>query len=365
MSADVLQYWDPLKKDLDASGDLEEQINILRKFPRARRLEIQEKDINGKISLPELFAELTALAEAVLRGSCEITRAELSRRQMEPEGGFAIVAMGKFGGHELTYRSDLDIIYLYDLPEDQDYFTRLGTRIISVLTILTAEGIAYQIDTALRPSGNAGTLVSSLDSFREYHQKQGRTWERQALLRARIVLGPVDFAKKVTACFDGIVYQDSNERKLAGEIDHLRGRMEREIAKEKVGRYNIKTGRGGIVDIEFATQFLQLLHGLKHPNVRNQNTLLALESLKREKILAPSLADSMEKAYLFLRLLETRIRLHLDHPSDDLIEGAEWLTGLENRFFGGQPVIPRYLETRETVRGLYERIVIDAGHSCV
>lgn len=354
---DTDQFWNPLKRELDAAGDLEEQIDILRRFPRARRQEIQDKDVAGTLTLTKLFDELTSLAEAVLRGSYEISRAELARLGYESSGGLALVAMGKFGGRELTYRSDLDIIYLYERTEDQEYFTRLGTRIISALTLLTCEGYAYQIDTALRPSGNAGALVSSLSSFQDYHRKTARTWERQAMLKARPVIGSEHFCKAVSGCFDEIVYRRYDPKQMAEEINHLRGRMEREIARERPGRYNLKTGRGGIVDIEFAVQFLQLVHGHDHPGIRHPNTLSALQVLTAEGLLEPHLADVLEQSYLFLRRLETRIRLILDHPSDDLVEGAEWLVNLERRFFHEEPIIPRYLECRETVRQAYERIV--------
>jgi glutamate-ammonia-ligase adenylyltransferase len=269
--------------------------------------------------------------------------------------------MGKLGGHELTYRSDLDLIYLYEENTDQEYYTRLGTRVISALSLLTREGYAYKIDTALRPSGNAGTLVSTLLSFQEYHQEVGRIWEKQALIKARplqgLTLESVPFEKTIERTFDHIVYQPYDPQKVAQEINHLRNRMEKELAQEKPGRYQIKTGRGGIVDIEFATQFLQLIHGYHHKNLKLTSTVLALRSLAQEKILVPSLAQFLEEAYLFYRILETRLRLILDQPTDNLIEGTEWIKKLEDRFFGGKPLIKRYLEIREEVRSIYKKML--------
>lgn len=256
--------------------------------------------------------------------------------------------MGKFGGRELTWRSDLDIIYLFELFEDQEFYSRLGTRIISALTLLTREGQAYQIDAALRPSGNQGTLVSTLDSFSEYHQKMGRTWERQALIKARPVAGNPEFFEKILkACHEISYERPIDPVKTKEEIRHLRDRMEKELAREKPGRYNLKTGRGGIVDIEFSVQYLQLVHGKSHPAVQTQNTMEGLQKLAAEGLVDGEIANRFEKAYLFYRTIETKLRLLLDQPTDDLVEGAEWMKGID---------LKAYLEMREEIRALYDEV---------
>lgn len=314
----------------------------------------------GSLPLPELFRELTALAEEVLRRGLETAWSEILSPK-PPSGDFAIVAMGKLGGSELTYHSDLDIIYIYENPDDQEFYTRLGRRILSALSVFTRQGIAYKIDTALRPFGNDGTLVSSLASFQEYHRTMGRTWERQALIKARPLFGrpdrTTDFTKRLHEKIRDIAYQDYDSKKIAEEIDHLRGRMEREIAQERPGRYNLKTGRGGLVDIEFAVQYLQLIHGKKHPSVQNPNTISALRALMQEGLLERTLAETLKEAYFFLRGIETRLRLLLARPADDLIEGVEWLQELEDRYFDGERLLPRLMETREQVRSVYERVL--------
>lgn len=359
-------YWTHLQKALEdsdaADGGTEGRLDVLRIFTRENQREIRTRDFEGSLPLLDLFEELTRLAEAVLKGSLETAWKGLFDAAPEtlPTGPFAIVAMGKLGGRELTYRSDLDLIYLYEDPDDQDVYTRLATRVISALQVLTREGTAYMIDTALRPSGNRGTLVSSLASFQEYHTTLGRTWERQALLRARPLLdrpgSSETFLKTVGRTIEDIVYQTYDPRKIAGEIDHLRARMEGEIAQERPGRYNLKTGRGGLVDVEFLVQYLQLVHGHSNPKLRNQNTILALRALASEGILEGPLAEGLERAYLFLRGLETRLRLILERPADTIFEGSETLGEMESRYFH-EPVLPRLLETREYVRSAYEGVL--------
>lgn len=359
MSAmEIKDYWPDLEKSLSETPDpsgLEERLEILRRYRKSSLRAIQDRDLAGEIPLTLLFGELTALAEAVLRGGYEISLAELKKRFPEPAGAFAVIAMGKFGGRELTYGSDLDLIYLFERQEDGEYYTRLGERIITSLTLLMREGVAYRIDAALRPSGNAGTLVSTLKAFREYHRKMGQTWERQALIKARPVLGEPFFLRQTAEALDTISYQTYEPEKAAQEIHHLRMRMENELARERPGRYNLKTGRGGIVDIEFAVQYLQLIHGLANPRLRKQNTVEAIRAL--HPLGLREVANRLEKAYLFYREIETRLRLVLEHPTDELIEGAEWMEKLEGRFFKGRSILKEYLETREEVRAAYERIL--------
>lgn len=356
-------YWTELQSRLAACADYEQKLDALRVFTREKQKFLQEEDLAGRLPLQNLFEELSLLAESVMLGSLRTAWGgllETTDPKALPVGDFVVVAMGKFGGRELTYRSDLDILYLYEDSHDQEIFGRLGTRVISALSILTRHGIAYAVDTALRPSGNRGTLVSSAASFQEYHRTTGRTWERQSLVRARPLFGLSDddtAVRKVREMIEEIAYQRYDIRKILGEIVQLRERMEIEIAREKPGRYNLKTGRGGLVDVEFAVQFLQLVYGIDRPNIRNSNTISALRALSSEGIIDASLAKTLEGSYLFLRGVETKLRLFLDRPADELAENAEWFRELEARYFGGQKLIPRLIETRENIRTAYERVM--------
>ncbi len=339
------RYRYELAGELQASADREEKFEILRRYQRFQRRTLEEQDQAGEIPLIRLFQELTDLAEAVLQGAYEVSLQELVQIFPPPSGPFAVVAMGKFGGRELTYHSDLDLIFLFRDLSDQEFYTRLAQRIISALTLMTTEGRAYSIDAALRPSGNAGTLVSSMEAFREYHREMARTWERQALIKARPVVGETAFLEELELCIEEIAYGPP-AGPIAAEIRNLRKRMELEIAREKEGKYNLKTGRGGIVDIEFLVQYLQLVHGGKQPVLRTGSTLRALEALRNLTLLPVEAVEGLEEAYLFYRELETRIRSHLDQPADELREGTD------------EEVLSRYRITSEKVRSLYDRYLI-------
>ncbi|MBI2500859.1 MAG: hypothetical protein HYW02_05230 [Deltaproteobacteria bacterium] len=350
----VISHWNELNQEISAESDLEERLEILRRFKRSRLKRIEDQDEAGRWPLPQLFRELTIIAETILRGGHQIAWEELSRKITPPEGPFAVLAMGKFGGKELNYFSDLDLIFLLERPDEMAFYTKLSERIISAISLLTAAGRAYSIDTRLRPSGRAGTLVSTLDSFEEYHHKFGRIWERQALIKARPVLGEENFIRKVEQLLDKLIYEEPLSQDPAPEIYQLRMRMEQELAKESPGHYEIKLGRGGLVDIEFLVQYLQLLHGREERNLRKQNTLEALTTLQRGGILNQKEGEFLQNTYLYLRELETRIRLFFSRESDTLIENADWLSQLENRYFN-HSIIDRFLSCREKTRAIFEK----------
>ena len=321
-----------LKEWLEGIEDLERGFDLLRLYKKERVDEIKREDFSSR--LPGLFEKLTVLAEEVLGGALLLAHRSIGRQIV---GSFAIVAMGKFGGRELGFTSDLDLLYLYENPKDQEAYTRLGQRIITALIVPTRYGVAFQIDTALRPSGNAGTLVSSLASFEDYHRTMAQVWEKQSLIKARPILGLGDpkFLQTCRRVIEGIAYAGLPPS-IAGEINRLRRRMEVEIARETADRWNLKIGRGGIVDIEFIVQYLQLTHGKAHPALRTPNTLEGLEALRKERLLEEPGATDLKEHYLFFRSLGTNL---CERRSSD-------------------PKLWEELgERREKVRSLYERIL--------
>ncbi len=268
-------------------SDYEGTLDLLRRFRKEEFLRIAMGDIHGHLPQAEGTFQLSCLADVCVRQAVQIAREELLPRFGLPwctgEGGeeheaaFAIVGMGKLGGMELNYHSDLDIIFIYEgegetrpapgsdparfRPQtNQEYFARLAQRVISVLTLMTREGYVYQIDTRLRPSGNQGPLVTSFPAYRRYHEGSAQPWERQALIKARVVAGPEALSRRIEEFNRAVVYERPLPEGLRAEIYRLRGRMEAEIAREREGHFNIKTGRGGMVDVEFRVQYLSLIH---------------------------------------------------------------------------------------------------------
>jgi glutamate-ammonia-ligase adenylyltransferase len=277
------------------------------------------------------------------------------------------------GGGELNYHSDLDIIYIYDHQgqtdgekqiSNREYFAKLGQKIILILTTQTREGYVYKIDTRLRPSGNAGPLVTSLESFRDYHRNEAQVWERQALTKARVVLGEEALANCIKEVICHTVYGAGADSAIGAEIHRLRMRMESEIAKESKGNYNIKTGRGGMVDVEFIVQYLQLRHGHDMPDIRNTNTLIALKTILACGLFTEDDGNVLIAGYKFLRRLENRLRIVHDYSMNDLGGSKSYLNKLALRLGydsklrnPGDLLMQEYEQVTNAVRKVYGRIM--------
>ncbi|HZV81722.1 MAG TPA: bifunctional [glutamate--ammonia ligase]-adenylyl-L-tyrosine phosphorylase/[glutamate--ammonia-ligase] adenylyltransferase, partial [Geobacteraceae bacterium] len=367
---------------LARAEDFEEQLDVLRRYRHEEFLRIGMNDIYGRVGQTEIAHQLTNLADVCLGAAAGISRGELSRfgrplyRESdgtEHEAGFAVIGMGKMGGMELNYHSDLDIIYIYDHQgytdgakqiSNHEYFAKLGQKIIMILTTQTREGYVYKLDTRLRPSGNAGPLVTSLESFKAYHRDEAQVWERQALTKARVVLGGEALADGIDGIIRHSVYGFSADDGARAEIHRLRMRMENEIAREKDGSYNIKTGRGGMVDVEFIVQYLLLKHGHTMPEIRSNNTLVALKAIRGAGILGDEDGEILLVGYKFLRRLENRLRIVHDYSMNDLGGTQEYLDMLARRLgydpklrHPGDALMKEYEQITEGVRGVYERIL--------
>ncbi|MCK4501651.1 MAG: bifunctional [glutamate--ammonia ligase]-adenylyl-L-tyrosine phosphorylase/[glutamate--ammonia-ligase] adenylyltransferase, partial [Desulfuromonadales bacterium] len=342
---DLSQLQLDLAEQMALAEDYELQLDGLRRFRNEEFLRIALNDLHGDMRQGVGAKQLSLLAEVCLAQACKMARHELVGRfgapfgdtdaSNEPETAFAIIGMGKLGGHELNYHSDLDIIFIYEqegrtqpLAEtdpkrfrqisNHEYFAKLAQRIITALTLVTREGSVYKIDTQLRPSGNQGPLVTSLAAFERYHQESAQPWERQAMTKARVVYASVPFAEQLQRVISKLTFERPVPENLQVEIYRLRQRMEFENAKERDDHFNIKTGRGGMVDVEFITQYLQLLHADKIELLRRQNTVNLLETMVKMAILPAEDADLLISGYKFLRRLENRLRLLYDQSMNEL-----------------------------------------------
>jgi glutamate-ammonia-ligase adenylyltransferase len=243
-------------------------------------------------------------------------------------GEFLVVGMGKLASWELTYGSDLDVIFLYDvqgaddrvLLEAQEYFVRLAQKLIWALQTRTASGICYEIDARLRPSGNQGMLVVSLGAFERYHSTSAQVWERQALLRARPVAG----SSRLGAAFEQLrrrILHEPPPADVGQEIHRVRLRMETELAQETMRRHDFKTGRGGMHDVETVVQLLQLVHGSRHEALFDVEPVAnQLARLQRLGLLDDSAADILRGGWEFLQRLSSRLRIVENRSISDLDE---------------------------------------------
>jgi glutamate-ammonia-ligase adenylyltransferase len=246
-------------------------------------------------------------------------------------------------------------------------FTRIAQRVISALQTPTREGIAYRIDTRLRPSGNQGPLVSSLEAFEAYHRTSAQVWERQALIRARVVAGPAALGARLEAVIAGFVYGRSLDRAEVAEIARMRERIERERGGPS-GQVNVKTDRGGLVDVEFLVQMLQLRHGHAHPALRTRGTAAAIGALAAAGLLAPDDARALAEGHAFLQAVESRLRLERDQAVATTELDADASLSLARRlgYGGGDAAAVAALRAdharhRAAIRALYDRHFAEAA----
>ncbi len=246
-----------------------------------------------------------------------------------------------------------------------EFYVRLGQKLITYLSAPTEEGIAYKIDMQLRPSGKAGPVVCSLDAYREYHRRDSQLWERQALIKTRVIAGDARLGREIEKIAEGFAYGSGLSKESIGEIHHLRMRMERELAGEDEKRFNLKKGRGGLVDIEFLTQMLQLAHGHRLRALRRRGTLKALEQLLEHKILNKYDYRLLSEGYSFLRRLDHRLRLERDQSIDAFEADPARLEGIARSLYKSRPggkgaragrrLLRDYEATREKIRACYEK----------
>lgn len=352
----------------DDESDEEEVMASLRRFRTSELLRIGLGDLAGALGTEAVHRSLSALAEVCLREAARLARGVVSRRLAGPWDRLelAVVGMGKMGASEMSYGSDLDLIFVYDTGTkgyDADghlLATKWVQKLISLLASRTRDGVVYEVDARLRPSGRSGPLVTSLERFIEYHSGEADLWERQALLRARVVFGPPALATRIDSAIADALWGRSLDEAGAAEIADLRARVENELAAEGPNRINIKTGRGGIVDIEFLVQMLQLRSGAEHRQVRRRGTLSAIEGLRTVGVLSEADAETLAGHFRFLRRLEARLRLERDRPVEALDTDPEALGPLAGRlgFDGDDPgseLLAAYRRTREEVRATYQR----------
>ncbi len=363
---------------------LERKLGELRRYKNEEVLRIAIHDIAGSISLASVSEQLTELAECCLEACLDLAEEEARAKGKEPPGRLCVIGMGKLGGRELGYHSDLDLIFLYTGGEEAGpagagsqsathaLQARLAQRLMSFLQMPLREGFLYKIDTRLRPSGNQGALVIALEGFRRYHgaaegagaHVRSQLWERQALLRARLVAGDAaiwgDVQEKILL---PAVYAPPRDRgALAAEIRRMRERMEAEIGRESSRGKNPKAGRGGLVDVEFAAQFLQLAHGHSHPSIRTPNTPQALLRLREAGLLRDAHYQALAKGYEFLRRLDLRLRIVHDFTVDHLPGGGRALELLARRlgYYGEDPaarLLAEYERVTSEVRAAFDRVV--------
>ncbi|HEX4688149.1 MAG TPA: bifunctional [glutamine synthetase] adenylyltransferase/[glutamine synthetase]-adenylyl-L-tyrosine phosphorylase [Nocardioides sp.] len=286
-------------------------VDALRVEYRRLLTRLAARDLAHRVGLDDASGELSDLATGTLDAALAIARADVP----DAAGArLAVIALGKCGGHELNYVSDVDVLYVFEPVGDVDEATaaRVATQLASVLMQVcsdhTAEGTIWPVDANLRPEGKAGPLVRTLASHRVYYERWAKTWEFQALLKARAVAGDLELGRRFLSMVEPMVWQVADRDGFVGDVQAMRRRVLEAIPARDAER-QLKLGAGGLRDVEFAVQLLQLVHGRTDEQLREPGTLRALDTLTARGYVGREDGDALHAAYEFLRTLEHRIQL--------------------------------------------------------
>lgn len=309
-----------LGKDLDActlpdgQADVEQQMNLMRDVQHQITFQFLAQDLEGVISVEQLADRLSALADLLLGETLRRVWPLVQpreRRHAPPPPHFAIIAYGRLGGKELGYASDLDLVFLYEDPDDNaaELYVKLGRRMVSWLSTMTSSGRLYDIDLRLRPDGDAGLLAVSVEAFEKYQMQHAWAWEHQAITRARFVVGDKNIGERFEEIRRQVLWLERNPLTLRAEVRSMREKISAGHPNRGPD-FDLKHDRGGMVDIEFITQYLVLCHAREHPVLVGNLGNIALLGLAAQAGLIPEdLAHNVANAYRSLRKRQHELRL--------------------------------------------------------
>ncbi|MGB2833230.1 MAG: bifunctional [glutamate--ammonia ligase]-adenylyl-L-tyrosine phosphorylase/[glutamate--ammonia-ligase] adenylyltransferase [Methylotenera sp.] len=327
-----------LSRLAEFAGDVERQMDVMRHFKHAYVFRFAAQDINGELALETLSDYLSGLAELIFSVSLEAIWPSVRGKHLDTPK-FAVIGYGKLGGKELGYASDLDVIFLYDdaAPEAGEVYARFAQRINNWFNSLTSAGLLYETDLQLRPDGNSGLLVSSVEAFREYQLNKAWVWEHQAITRARFVAGDKQIGEAFERIRIEVMTQQREVAHLKAEVVAMREKM-RAAQHKVVGQFDIKQSIGGIIDVEFLVQYLVLAHAKQHPQLTgNIGNIGLLKLMATLNIIEATLAESVASAYREYRHAQHRLKLQgaiqltVDLPP--IARQAEEVTRLWNEVF--------------------------------
>jgi len=371
---DVASLRESLSLALRDARVFEDVLDICRRWTNDQRFQVGVRTLRGAQAPGDAGHDLSIIADVVLEELLGRTWAEFARTHgAMPGGAVVVVALGKLGGQEMTPTSDLDLIMVYDVPSGVEqsegakplvptvYYTRLVQRFINAITAQTAQGRLYEVDMRLRPSGNKGPLATSLESFRRYHAQDAWIWEHQALTRARVVAGPERAADRVRAVIRDTICRPRDPDTLVRAVADMRRRIDAEHGDTNI--WNIKYVRGGLVDVEFIAQALQLRHAHDHPEIAVPNTAESLRRVGAAGLLPAEDAAFLSRAHRFWLTLQGMIR----HSMDGVPTAETLPAGLKTRLlaccdgadgcvdFDG--LLRRMRDTADRVRDLYDQAI--------
>ncbi|MFN7997975.1 MAG: glutamine-synthetase adenylyltransferase [Bryobacteraceae bacterium] len=358
---------------------------MLARFRRRQLLRILLRDVLRFGALPEITGEISSLADAILDFAYLEIRSRLIERHGEPscplpDGsrrpcGFAVIALGKLGGEELNYSSDIDLMFVYsgngetagaEPITNKEFFKKVANQYTELLSTYTTDGLCYRVDLRLRPDGRLGEVCISLDGAKTYYQERARDWEKQMLIKARVCAGDRELGRDLLEFVEPLTYSTTLDFRAVEAVSEARERISEKLAAKR-GTHSgvdLKLAPGGIRDIEFLVQCLQRLHGGREMWLRHAGTLFALSRLHDKDLLSESEYGRLASAYQFLRLLEHRLQFYDDRQIHTLPTNPEELAVLARKMppENGEALTAESLEVRleehfANVRELYERVI--------
>ena len=345
-----------------------QNFRALRVWKGREMLRIALREVAEVASLEETTAELSQLAEICVTEVLNHWDADLRQRLGSPKADFAVLALGKLGGRELNHSSDIDVIFVYS-EEGQvtanltyhQWFNRLATKVCETFAVKDAAGSLFRMDLRLRPEGTAGPMARSLESMENYYAGFGETWERLALTKARAIAGGEELGYDFLRELQPFIYPRSPTPELLDEIAAIKRRIERDIVGHEDLDRNVKLGTGGIREVEFVVQALQLLHGARHAFLQEPSTLKTLPDLAELDLLPRADALALNKAYHFLRRVEHRLQIEAEQQTHTLPEEPDALDRLA-RSLGFETVdaaLDALHRHMTQVRTIFERIIAE------
>jgi len=316
----ILKETDLIRKDVDSTENLGSE---LRRYKYREFSRIIYRDIMELCPFTDTMEELSDLASGIVEAAVRFYSEELDAKS---NGDFVVLGMGKLGGRELNLSSDIDLIYLYRDNGDPDPFFKLAERVTRLLSAVTEDGFLYRVDLALRPGGGKSSIAVPIDGAVEHYFYWGDTWERAAMVKARPIAGDIALGEEFIKEIEPFVYKKFLDYQSIEELKDMKTKLDK-LQKKR----DVKLGKGGIREIEFFIQALQLVNGGEVKGIRERNSLLALKKLRKLKIIDKDTFESLTSLYLFLRKVEHSIQLVDERQTHKLPESSEDLKILAKR----------------------------------
>src|SRR6266550_1651467 len=364
-------YAEMLNELRSVSGDSisAEKFGALRFWKGREMTRVALRELANVAPLEETTSELSQIAEICLRRVFEHWNSELRKRHGSPAAEFVILGLGKLGGGELNHSSDVDLLFLYG-EEGQltphisyhEFFNRLGEKILETFSTPHPAGSLFRIDLRLRPEGSAGPLARSLESMENYYSGFGETWERLALIKTREIAGSRELAYEFLRQHQPFIYPKSATPDLLDEIASIKHRIERDVVGPEKLERDVKLGRGGIRDIEFIVQTLQLIHGARNPFLQESSMLKALHALRELDLLPHDQVLALDNAYRFLRRVEHRLQIEAEQQIHTVPDEPEPLSRLARslRFSSAREFTAALQNGMASVRPIFQRIISES-----